>query len=73
MIIRQTKSTVLATRLAYDFTQLRNVLERLSQNELCEVDNRDVTVFGAEGKALTVRLIEDTLTDGSVVYNINIE
>jgi hypothetical protein len=73
MIIKQTKSTVLASRVAYDFTQLRNVLERLSQDELCTVDNRDVTVFGATGGALHVRLIEDKTADGKVVYNINIE
>jgi len=32
-----------------------------------------VNVFGREGEPIRLRLIKDTLTDGSEVYNINPE
>jgi hypothetical protein len=37
------------------------------------VDINLIKVFGSKGEPLRIRLIEDTLTDGSKTYNINIE
>ena len=37
------------------------------------VDSTEIVTFGAKGEGLRVRVIQDTLTDGSKVYNINIE
>lgn len=33
----------------------------------------EINVFGRTGEGLRIRVIQDTLTDGSKVYNINIE
>jgi hypothetical protein len=38
-----------------------------------QIDSDEVITFGVNGGPLRLRLIEDTLTDGSKVYNLNIE
>jgi hypothetical protein len=38
-----------------------------------QINSDEVLTFGVNGGPLRLRLIEDTLTDGSKVYNLNIE
>jgi hypothetical protein len=79
-----TSSKVLSTRTCENLMVLNAELKRLSNNSpvhggclitrpLHTINDEDVIVFGSDGEPLRVRLIEDTLTDGSKVYNINIE
>ena len=62
--------------VSVDVHTLADLLDKLkhySNHELHTVDNDHVYVFGHDGCALHLRVIVDKLTDGSVVYNINIE
>ena len=65
------ESKVLETRLAHNARQLQSVLDNLYNEN--DISPDDIITFGAKGESLRIRLIEDTLTDGSKVYNINIE
>jgi hypothetical protein len=64
-----TSSKVLKTSIVTDAGQLLRTLDHFTDFISAECIN----VFGAKGEPLRVRLIEDTLTDGSKVYNLNIE
>jgi hypothetical protein len=64
-----TSSKVLSSRTVEDARTLLRVLDEMTDITVPE----DITVFGSDGEPLRVRLIEDTLTDGSKVYNLNIE
>jgi hypothetical protein len=68
-----TTSVVLKIEHVANLSELISVLHRISANDLHQVDNDNVNVFGRTGEPVRVRLIEDTLTDGSVVLNINLE
>jgi hypothetical protein len=63
-------SKVLAGRHASNLAELRAALDALTHS--VERD-REVCVFGCEGKPVHVRLIEDTNADGTKVLNINVE
>jgi hypothetical protein len=62
---------------------VRNVAELKAAIDMAMVETRmgfgdqissdEVITFGLNGGPLRLRLIEDTLTDGSKVYNLNIE
>jgi hypothetical protein len=63
------KSKVLREETEGSARELLRVLDAMTD----VVDINLINVFGREGKPLRIRLIEDTLTDGSKTYNINIE
>ena len=64
---------VIAVAEVSNFADLLDKLKHYSNHELHQIHNADVQVFGHDGYALHLRVIVDKLTDGSVVYNINIE
>lgn len=66
-------SKVIRTRTADTLTSLLSELEHLSKNELHREDNECVYTIGRNGSPLRVTLLEDTLTDGSKVFNICID
>ena len=66
-------SKVLCTFKITNLEELVSVLRNLSANDLHTVPDFAVNVFGREGEPIRLRLIKDTLTDGSEVYNINLE
>ncbi len=67
-------SNVLAAHFVNNLEDLIAALHTLRVNgKLFDVSDSSVITFGREGKPLRIRLIEDKLTDGSKVYNINIE
>lgn len=67
------KSKVIAIAKVGNLTSLIDVLQLWSRDLLHTVSNDNVFVFGRAGEPVTVRVILDTLTDGSEVYNLNIE
>lgn len=66
-------SRVLYIAKVVNLAQLIHELDSLSKDDLEGVPDSSVHVFGANGEALRIRLIVDTLTDGSEVYNVSIE
>ncbi len=66
-------SEVLATKWARNVHELRNALDAMIGGHNSQYDTETVYTFGKYGENLRIRLIEDTLTDGSKVLNINIE
>ena len=72
----------MTTRTLYA-VHVRNVAELKAAIDMAMVETRmgfgdqissdEVITFGLNGGPLRLRLIEDTLTDGSKVYNLNIE
>jgi hypothetical protein len=66
-------SKVLRTFTITNLAELISILRNLSANDLHTVPDFAVNVFGKEGEPIRLRLIKDTLTDGSEVYNINLE
>lgn len=64
-------SAVLTVAKVHNVAQLVETLEYIQH--ILSVDPETILTFNGEGVPLRVRLIVDTLTDGSKVYNINIE
>ncbi len=67
------ESETIAMATVANLTSLNDVLQAWSRNLLHDVSDDNVFVFGHTGNPLRLRVIIDTLTDGSEVYNINIE
>ncbi len=67
------KSRTLATTSVSNLADLAKMLQHFNNGVLHTVGNEYVHVFGRDGEPLRLRVIVDTLTDGSEVYNINIE
>lgn len=61
------------TRNVNDLAQLVRVLAAYSRNQLHTFDDSAVQVFNKSREPLRVKLVEDTLTDGSTVLNIIID
>lgn len=71
------------SRVLYIADDIKNVAELKAAISLALVETRiaffdqkdasEVITFGRNGAPLRIRMIEDTLTDGSKVYNLNIE
>jgi hypothetical protein len=66
-----TSSKVLDRTVVTNARELQHTLDTLFNTH--DISPDEIVVFGSNGEPLLVRLIEDTLTDGSKVYNINIE
>jgi hypothetical protein len=66
------KSEVLETRVVSNLEELKIAVSELTCFKEC-YHKSTVLTFGREGGPLRIRLIKDTLTDGSNVYNLNIE
>jgi len=66
-------SKVLGSRTVSSLAELLSLLRRWSEDDLHQIPNTYVNVFGRNGDPVRARLIVDTLTDGSEVYNINLE
>lgn len=63
-------SKVLATKHVSNLAELLSELHKLS---VPGSPDDCIYVFGKAGENVRIRLIEDTLTDGSKVLNINLE
>ena len=66
--IQSSKTITLATA-----GNLEELFECLSEMSPGESQRHEIVIYNQKGKPVTLRLIEDTLTDGSKATNINIE
>lgn len=64
-----TEVTVLESIKVRNLAELRWALQHMAQNELHQIDDRDVNINGAP---IEVRCERQKLTDGSEVYNVSI-
>jgi hypothetical protein len=68
---QMSKSEVL--RIVRNIATLTDLKSALQQAFIRGVHDSDVVLFNKQGEPLTLRVIEDTLTDGSKVINYAIE